>query len=96
MEVDYDVFWRQIRGDSFRPARLPRRRRGRGPASNLARLDRHKLEKKKLRKPYESLPRDNAKRILQGKPLAAKGLLPEGTYAFRKGLYERDGVNIDL
>ena len=56
-----------------------------------SRVDRSKMETKRWREAYESMPRDSAKRILQGKPLAADGSLSEGTYAFCKGLYEKDG-----
>ena len=48
----------------------------------MTRVNRRKLETKCWLKAYESMQRDTSKRILQGKPLAAEGSLPEGHTSF--------------
>ena len=83
------VIWRQklCNNDlqlwsSWQSNKTLRPARPQGEDTNMTRVNRRKLETKCWLKAYESMQRDTSKRILQGKPLAAEGSLPEGHTSF--------------
>ena len=61
MDESYQIFWKQIGGDSVRHKKPPVRKRGKGVQSDPG----HRLEQKRWRKAFERLPVNRSKKNLQ-------------------------------